>query len=109
MVLSVPAFLFTQANNLDAQFGNGATKAWPVRGQLAASVIGWANGRKSLTGWIVRLVERRGEWRRVLPDQEAVDVIRVDLDDYVDMRSAVDTRECWLFAGSGAGQRWNQA
>jgi len=74
----VPAFLFTQANNLDAQFGNGATKAWP-----ACRVRDRVGQRTEVVDRIVRLVERRGEWRRVLPDQEALDVIRVDLDDYV--------------------------
>ncbi|HSN96990.1 MAG TPA: hypothetical protein VLS89_01790, partial [Candidatus Nanopelagicales bacterium] len=97
MVMSVPAFLFTQANNLDAQFGNGATRAWP-----AYRVRDRQERRTDVVDRIIRLVERRGDWRRVLPDQAALERLIVasggHLRDLLNM-----LREALFLATDGVG------
>lgn len=68
MVLSVPAFLFLEANNLAAQFMNGAVQAWP------AYQVKRRNGeRTEVVDRIIRLVERRGDWRQILSDERALE------------------------------------
>ena len=71
MVLSVPPFLALQADNLAAEFVNGAVQAWSscrVTNQEGKPV-------RDIIDRLVRLVERRGDWRRVLPDEAALDQI----------------------------------
>lgn len=68
MVMSVPAFLFLEANNLAAQFMNGAVQAWP-----AYQVQRRDGGRTEVVDRIIRLVERRGDWKQILPDQTALE------------------------------------
>ncbi|TNE87983.1 MAG: hypothetical protein EP330_16995 [Deltaproteobacteria bacterium] len=66
MVLSVPASLALQADNLAAQFSNGAVQAW------SSCRVRHRDGTPD-TDTIERLthlVERRGDWRKLLsPDQ----------------------------------------
>ena len=61
MVLSVPAFLALQADNLAAHFVNGAVQAWSSC--RVVNQDGSRNGQ--VIQRLVRLVERRGDWRRV--------------------------------------------
>jgi hypothetical protein len=68
MVMSVPAFLFLEGNNLAAQFMNGAVQAWP-----AYQVQRRGGERTEVVDRIIRLVERRGDWRKILPDQAALE------------------------------------
>jgi len=63
MVLSVSAFLFLQANHLDAQYGNGAVQAWP-----AYQVQNRKGDRTEVVDRMIQLVECRGDWRHILPD-----------------------------------------
>lgn len=68
MVLSVPAFLVLQADNLASQFVNGAVQAWPayrVRDRLAKPT--------AVVERMVALVSKRGEWERILPDRAALE------------------------------------
>lgn len=68
MVLSVPAFLVLQADNLAAQFVNGQVDAWP------AYRVTTRNGKPTeVVARMVSLVSRRGDWRRILPDQTALE------------------------------------
>ncbi|MCB9676594.1 MAG: hypothetical protein H6737_15870 [Alphaproteobacteria bacterium] len=69
MVLSVPAFLALQADNLAAQFVNGAVQAWTS----ARVVRRDGTPDPEIVDRLVRLVERRGDWRMVLPDREALE------------------------------------
>lgn len=68
MVMSVPAFLVLQADNLAAQFVNGQVDAWP-----AYRVASRAGERTVVVDRMVKLVTRRGRWQRILPDQEALE------------------------------------
>jgi hypothetical protein len=68
MVLSVPAFLALRADNLAAQFVNGAVQAWP-----AYRVRDREGARTDVVDRMIRLVERRGDWRHILPDQNALE------------------------------------
>jgi hypothetical protein len=71
MVLSVPAFLALQADNLAAQFANGAVQVWSscrVRNRDGTP-------DRDTVDRLVRLVERRGEWQRVLPDRTALEKV----------------------------------
>jgi hypothetical protein len=68
MVLSVPAFLVLQADNLAAQFVNGEVQAWP-----AYRVRSRDGARTAVVDQMVQLVGRRGDWRRILPDQDALE------------------------------------
>lgn len=70
MVLSVPAFLVLQADNLAAQFVNGAVQAWP-----AYRVKSRSGGRTAVVDRMVALVSKRGDWQRILPDQAALEEI----------------------------------
>ena len=68
MVLSVPAFLALQADNLAAQFVNGAVQVWS-----SCRVRGWdGTPDEGTIARLGRLVERRGDWRKVLPDERAL-------------------------------------
>jgi hypothetical protein len=69
MVLSVPAFLALHADNLAAQFVNGAVQAW-------SSVMVVDRTGTPVPQAVERLatmIDRRGDWRRVLPDRAALD------------------------------------
>lgn len=68
MVLSVPAFMFLRAHNLAAQLMNGGVEAWP-----AYRVQDRAGRRTEVVDRVIRLVERRGDWRKILPDQAALE------------------------------------
>jgi hypothetical protein len=68
MVLSVPAFLVVQADNLAAQYVNGGVGAWP-----AYRVRDRQGGRTDVVDRMVKLVDLRGPWRRILPDQAALE------------------------------------
>ncbi|MDI1483132.1 hypothetical protein [Polyangium sp. y55x31] len=68
MVMSVPAFLVLQGDNLAAQFVNGAVQAWP-----AYRVANRAGERTAVVDRMVSLVSKRGDWRRLLPDQPALE------------------------------------
>lgn len=71
IVLSVPAFLALRADNLAAQFVNGAVQAWPacrVRDRHGQPV-------KSVNDRLAALVAKRGDWKRILPDREALDTL----------------------------------
>lgn len=68
MILSVPAFLFLQANNLDAQYGNGAVQAWP-----AHRVRDRQGRRTEVVDRMIKLVEQRGDWSYLLPDRAALE------------------------------------
>jgi hypothetical protein len=71
MVLSVPAFLALQADNLAAQFVNGAVQAWtsaPVRTREGEP-------EPESIDALVRLIERRGDWQMVLPDRDALEAV----------------------------------
>lgn len=70
MILSVPAFLFLQANNLDAQYGNGAVQAWP-----AHRVRDRQGQRTEVVDRMIKLVEQRGDWRYLLPDRAALEEV----------------------------------
>ncbi|XXT18507.1 hypothetical protein WME94_50585 [Sorangium sp. So ce429] len=70
MVLSVPAFLVLQADNLAAQFVNGAVQAWP-----AYRVTDRSGSRTAVVDRMVALVSKRGDWKRILPDQAALERI----------------------------------
>ncbi|MCO4744541.1 MAG: hypothetical protein KC912_07130 [Proteobacteria bacterium] len=66
MVLSVPASLALQADNLAAQFVNGAVQSWS-----SCRVLQREGGPDPVTiERLVHLVERRGDWRRLLPERE---------------------------------------
>ncbi|TKD00649.1 hypothetical protein [Polyangium fumosum] len=68
MVMSVPAFLVLQGDNLPAQFVNGAVQAWP-----AYRVTSRAGVRTAVVDRMISLVSKRGDWRRILPDQQALE------------------------------------
>jgi hypothetical protein len=68
MVLSVPAFLVLRADNLAAQFVNGAVQTWP-----AYRVTDRSGQRTPVVDRMIRLVSKRGNWQRILPDQEALE------------------------------------
>ena len=70
MVLSVPAFLVLQADNLAAQFVNGAVQAWP-----AYRVKNRSGERTTVVDLMVALVSKRGPWKYILPDQAALEKI----------------------------------
>jgi len=70
MILSVPAFLVLQGDNLAAQFVNGAVQAWP-----AYRVQNRAGEQTPVVDRMVRLVSKRGDWRRILPDQPALEKV----------------------------------
>lgn len=70
MILSVPAFLFLQANNLDAQYGNGAVQAWP-----AHRVRDRQGRRTEVVDRMIKLVEQRGDWRYLLPDRASLEKV----------------------------------
>ncbi|MCK6590973.1 MAG: AAA family ATPase [Polyangiaceae bacterium] len=72
MVLSVPAFLELRGDNLAAQFVNGAIQAWP-----AYQVRNRKGARTDVVDRMIQLVERRGDWRHILPDQPALEQIIV--------------------------------
>lgn len=69
MVLSVPAFLALQADNLAAQYVNGAVQAWTSVQVTDRSGL----PRVENIARLRRLVSRRGDWRRILPNQDALD------------------------------------
>lgn len=69
MVLSVPAFLALQADNLAAQFVNGAVQAW-TSARVAQRD---RSPDRATVDRLVRLVERRGDWHLILPDREALE------------------------------------
>jgi len=71
MVLSVPAFLALQADNLAAQFANGAVQVWSSCRVRNRDGTPDADSVERL----VRLVERRGEWQRVLPNRAALEKV----------------------------------
>lgn len=62
MVLSVPASLALQADNLAAQFSNGAVQAW------SSCRVRRRDGTPDTltTERLTHLVSRRGDWRRIL-------------------------------------------
>lgn len=68
MVLSVPPVLALQADNLAAQFVNGAVQAWSScevvdrRGDL----------REASLDRLLRLLSRRGDWARLVPDEASM-------------------------------------
>lgn len=65
MVLSVPASLALQADNLAAQFVNGAVQAWS-----SCRVVQRDGSPDPVTlERLVHLVERRGDWRGLLPER----------------------------------------
>ncbi|MFO0585937.1 MAG: hypothetical protein U0441_00285 [Polyangiaceae bacterium] len=68
MVLSVPAFLVLQGDNLAAQYVNGALQAWP-----AYRVRNRAGARTEVVDKMISLLDKRGDWRRILPDQAALE------------------------------------
>jgi hypothetical protein len=68
MILSVPAFLVVEANNLEAQFVNGVVQAWP-----AYRVRNREQARTEVVDRMRELVERRGDWRKILPDEQALE------------------------------------
>lgn len=68
MVLSVPAFLVLQGDNLAAQFVNGAVQAWP-----AYRVKNRFDERTPVVDKMVSLVDKRGDWKRILPHQDALE------------------------------------
>lgn len=67
MVLSVPAFLALHGDNLAAQFVNGQVQAWP-----AFRVKDRSGHATNAVEGMVQLVERRGDWRAILPGREAL-------------------------------------
>ena len=69
MVLSVPAFLAMQADNLAAQFVNGAVQSWTSVPVLHRDGSPNVEGMTALR----RLVSRRGAWQRLLPDEGSLD------------------------------------
>lgn len=70
VVMSVPAFLLLQADNLAAQFVNGAVQAWP-----AYQVQNRKGERTPVVDRMIRLVSKRGDWRHILPDQAALETL----------------------------------
>jgi len=71
MVISVPAFLELKANNLEAQFVNGAVRSWSscrVRNRDGAENRVAIERLKSL-------VEKRGPWHQILPDEHALETL----------------------------------
>lgn len=70
MVMSVPAFLALRADNLAAQFGNGAVETWH-----AYRVQDRKGQRTEVVDRLIALVEKRGDWRRILPDQPALELL----------------------------------
>lgn len=72
LVLSVPPFLSSRTNMLEADLGQGAVqKAWP------AQRVRHRDGRvdQAAVDAMARLVERRFDWRQVLPDRAALDTL----------------------------------
>lgn len=69
MVLSVPAFLAMQADNLAARFVNGAVQSWTSVQVRQRDGTPNPEGVKALR----RLVERRGDWRQLLPDDASLE------------------------------------
>lgn len=68
MIISVPSFLVMQADNLAAQYVNGQVPTWP------AYRVRDREGRPtSVVERLVELVSKRGDWRRLLPDQKALE------------------------------------
>ncbi|MFH1470030.1 MAG: hypothetical protein ABIO70_36940 [Pseudomonadota bacterium] len=69
VVMSVPAFLILQADSLEAELGTGSFQAW------SACRVRDMTGEPQPTALrhLRELVERRGDWRLVLPDQPAMD------------------------------------
>lgn len=68
LVMSVPAFLALRADNLAAEFGNGAVQVWStcrVRDAAGEPV-------REAIDRMVALVERRCDWRLILPDRDAL-------------------------------------
>jgi hypothetical protein len=68
MVLSVPPVLALQADNLAAQFVNGAVQAW----SSCEVVDRRGNLRQESLDRLLRLVSRRGDWHRLIPDETAM-------------------------------------
>lgn len=66
VVVSVPAFMAMEANNLAAQYLNGVC-IWP-----AYRVTDRSGHPTETVQRIQRLVERRGDWKRILPNDQAL-------------------------------------
>jgi len=71
LIFSVPAFLLLKADNLAAEFGNGAIQTWSTCRVRDPS---GAPARQAIDR-LFELVERRGDWRQILPDRAALEEI----------------------------------
>jgi hypothetical protein len=70
MIISVPAFLALKGDNLAAQFLNGKVAAWP-----AYRVRDRAGQPTDVVKRMIALVDKRGDWRKILPDQAALEAL----------------------------------
>lgn len=71
MVFSVPAFLALNPDNLAAIFVNGQVQAW------TSCRVRQRNGdvNQPCVDRLIQLVEKRGDWSKILPDKEALQEI----------------------------------
>ncbi|TNE91386.1 MAG: hypothetical protein EP330_05305 [Deltaproteobacteria bacterium] len=96
MVLSVPASLAMQADNLAAQFVNGAVQSW------SSCRVAHRDGRedRETLDRLVRLVDRRGDWRRLVPDRRELERLCLASGGY--LRDLLNMLvECIHLAGAG--------
>lgn len=79
LIMSVPAFLALKGDNLAAEFVNGQVQTWPAcrvrdhRGEKIPETL----------DRLAALVEKRGDWRRILPDREALDALIIGSGGYL--------------------------